>query len=98
MHLRCPNRTCGQLGHQPVDRPQLAELPRGDTRDLAVLTGHSCFTRYGDTVLRCSSRSSARPKAGKARCGQLSRSQTRQPAPIGVAAVFGSPDKSSPSE
>src|SRR5262249_4346643 len=83
--------TGAELGDRPVDR---AEFPETAGRDACGRT-HDCLTRYGDTVLRCSSMSNARPSAGNARCGQLSRSQTRQPAPIGGAL---SPDKSSPSE
>ena len=91
VELRGSDAAGAELGDRPVDRPQLTEA----TRRNAGRRAHGCCTRYGDTVLRCSLRSSARPSAGNARCGQLSRSQTRQPAPIGVAL---SPDKSSPSE
>src|SRR6476620_12569896 len=91
VELRGTNAAGTDLGDRPVDRPQLAETAWRN----AGRRAHDCFTRYGDTVLRCSSMSNARPSAGNARCGQLSRSQTRQPAPIGVAL---SPDKSSPSE
>ena len=84
----------GELAEHPRQRPEVAQGAfAGQT--CGEVVAHDCLTRYGDTVLRCSSMSSARPSAGNARCGQLSRSQTRQPAPIGVAM---SPDKSSPSE